>query len=128
MPGNPTYGELLGHHYKGLADSHIRLKDHAKAVNAAGRLARVRPDAADDPYRAARVLGRCVELAEHDPAFSAARRTELARTYADEAMDDLREAVRRGFSSVEPLKISGAFAPLRGRPDFQQLLKELTRR
>ena len=100
MPGNPTYGGLLRDHYKGLADSHIRLKDHAKAAEVADRLAKGRPDVADDAYRAARVLGRCVALAEHDPALSATRSTKLAQTYADQAVGYLREAVQHGFSSV----------------------------
>ena len=78
--------------------------------------------------RAARVFGRCVALAEQDPALSAARRNELAQSYADQAVGNLREAVRRGFTNVGPLKTSGAFAPLRGRPDFQQLIHELARR
>src|SRR6185312_7332015 len=95
MPGNPTYGGLLRDHLRALGHANLRLKDHAKAVEVAGRLAQGSPGAADGPYRAAWTLVRCVALAEHDPALSATRRDELARAYADQAVAYLREAVRR---------------------------------
>jgi eukaryotic-like serine/threonine-protein kinase len=128
VPGNPTYTELLRGHYRSLSDSYLRLKDHAKAVEAAGHFVQCRSDAAGDPYWAARVLGRCATLAEQEPALPETRRKELAQAYADQAVDYLREAIRRGFSEVRPLKTSGAFAALRDRADFQQLIKDLERR
>src|SRR5262249_45440704 len=126
VPSNPTYSERLCNHYKSLADAALRAKDYPKAAEAAARLLEIRPNIADDRYRAARVLGRCADLAKHDPTLSDARRSELVKSYVDQAVPTLQEAVGLGFSNVAPLKTSSAFDALRGRPEFQQIIERLT--
>ena len=54
-------------------------------------------------------------------------RQELARRYADQAMDLWRSAVSQGFKDVRFLKTSPALELLRGREDFRRLLAELER-
>jgi hypothetical protein len=39
----------------------------------------------------------------------------------------LREAIRRGYRDLEHIEHDKDFEPLRGRPDFQELLRELER-
>ena len=129
VPGNPTYGELLCDHFKGLADSNIRLKGMPKAADAAARLAQGRPDAADGLYGPPACSVAAWHWSRQNPALSAARRSASARGDADQGRGQSARGrpppLRR---TVGPLKTSGVFAPLRGRPDFQQLIHELSRR
>jgi hypothetical protein len=48
-----------------------------------------------------------------------------SRRYADEAVTTLRQCVARGFRNAAQLRTESAFAPLRNRDDFKQLLAEL---
>jgi len=125
VPTNSTYALYLRQDYHGLGDVALLLKDHATAAEAGGKLALVRPDVADDAQLAARILGRCVQLAELDMRLSEGERVALKQAYADQAMEHLREAVRRGYDKVALLKSLAALDPLRARPDFQQLVQEL---
>jgi hypothetical protein len=43
-------------------------------------------------------------------------------------MDHLHEAVDLGYRNIRHLKSSVAFVPLRGRADFQQLIRDLEAR
>jgi tetratricopeptide (TPR) repeat protein/predicted Ser/Thr protein kinase len=127
-PGNATYAQALREDYHGVGDMALLQKDHAGAAEAADKMAQVRPDNATDAELAARFFGRCVTLAEQDPALSKTGRQTLAVSYADRAMEYLREAVCRGYDKVASLKSLAALAPLRERPDFQQLVEELEAR
>jgi hypothetical protein len=40
-------------------------------------------------------------------------------------VEQLHEAIRRGYNDAASLKKNTALAPLRGRPDFQQLVQGL---
>ena len=85
------------------------------------------------PTRPTALIGRpaCLVAAWHWPSKIRRFRRPVQRAraaYADQAVGNLREAVLRGYTNVEELKTSGAFAPLRGRPDFQQLIHEMARR
>lgn len=125
VPQNANYARSLRNHYYGLASATLRQKDHAASSQAARQLAQALPDVADDPYRAARFLGRCIVLAEQDPKLDEPMRRAVAQSYVDQGMEHLREAVRRGYSNSRVLKGADALAPLRGRPDFQELIKAL---
>jgi hypothetical protein len=50
---------------------------------------------------------------------------DKAKQYADAALAALREAVDRGFNNVASLKQLDDLKALRGRPDFQALVREL---
>ena len=104
VPTNREYATSLRNHYHSLGDLALVQKDHAAAAETASRLAQVRPDSADDAQLAARFFGRCVTLAEHDTQLSEDQRAALAQSYADQAMEHLREAVRRGLTNVKLLK------------------------
>jgi hypothetical protein len=91
-------------------------------------VAHVRSSAADYIHWAAHYLGRCVVLAERDAKIPESDRKVLAQSCADEAMENLHEAVRRGFNDFNRLKTLTAHAPLRERAEFQQLVQELENR
>jgi tetratricopeptide (TPR) repeat protein len=123
VPTNREYARSLRNNYHALGDLLLKLKDHTATAETANLLAQVRPDSADDAQLAARFFGRCVTLAEQDPQLSSEQRTALARSYADQAMQHFHEAVRRGLTDLGRFKDYEALAPLRGRPDFEELIR-----
>jgi tetratricopeptide (TPR) repeat protein len=124
-PTNAKIALFLKQDYQGLGDMALVQKDHAAAADAASKLAKVRPDNAADAELAARFFGRCVTLAEQDTQLSEDERRALAKSYADSSIEHLREAVRRGHKDAAALRSHAALAPLRARPDFQQLVQEV---
>lgn len=76
--------------------------------------------------RAARDLESQAALSDREPLpclYLAAVHCQQGRP--DQAMQDLREACRRGHRSTPPLREWNLLACLRDRPDFQRLLAEL---
>jgi serine/threonine-protein kinase len=90
--------------------------DHATATAAAEELVKGSP-AADLLYDAACVF-----------ALSAAKAGDaaLAERYAARAVALLREAVARGYRDAAHIQKDNDLDALRGRPDFQKLLAEMT--
>jgi len=127
-PANSGFARRLRNCYHGVGDTALLQKDHAAAADAAVKLAQVRPEVADDAQLAAQIFGRCATLAEQDSQLTESERQALAQSYADQAMEQLREAVRRGYDDVAALKSLAALAPLHDRPDFQQLAQYLESR
>jgi tetratricopeptide (TPR) repeat protein len=76
---------------------------------------------------AARVLSQCVPLAGRDADLPEGERSRLARSYADRAVQQLREAVDAGLPNAGPLD-GDDFRPLRRRVDYQDLLRDLNAR
>jgi hypothetical protein len=52
-------------------------------------------------------------------------RQAAAQFFGDAAMKLLREAVRKGYQDMPNMKKDTDLAPLRHRPEFQQLVMEL---
>jgi eukaryotic-like serine/threonine-protein kinase len=127
-PNNPSYRLALFNHYHLLGDTVLLLKDHSAVAEAADHVAEIRPEVAVDAQLAARYFGRCVELVQQDANLSADEREALVQSYSARGIEQLREAVRRGYNDVAALKRLSALAPLRGQPEFQQLVQELERR
>jgi hypothetical protein len=48
-----------------------------------------------------------------------------AKQHADEALEALRQAAKRGYRDAAKLKRDASFAPLRDGIDFQELLREI---
>jgi hypothetical protein len=86
-PPNPTYQKALRNQYQTLAETALRLGDHAAAADAATELPRVFGDRGLDYYYAACFMARCVPLA---------RQAGLQRGYAGQAVGLLRSAAARG--------------------------------
>jgi tetratricopeptide (TPR) repeat protein/tRNA A-37 threonylcarbamoyl transferase component Bud32 len=127
-PGTPAYLEGLRNGYSELADILLKLGDHHAAAQAATELPALLPDRGRGDYDAARLLSRCVPLAENDPQLSAAQRAELATGYTSRAIQSLRQAIQKGQPDVAALGKDPAFAALRSRSDFQQLLSDAARK
>jgi serine/threonine-protein kinase len=124
-PRHPFYREVFSDTRRVLAATLLELGEHAAAAEAAGDLARVAHDPANDAYKAAGFLSRCVPLAEQDAKLPEPRRKEVARSYGDRAMEVLRQALAKGYKDGAQLKKDTDLDPLRGRDDFQKLLAEL---
>jgi eukaryotic-like serine/threonine-protein kinase len=108
-----------------LGDIRSRQGDHAGTAEVARELGKVRPNTESNVYDAACFLTRASALAEKDAKLSEQRRKDLARSYADEAMEYLRQAVTKGYRDVADLRSDTDLNPLRSREDFQKLLAEL---
>jgi tetratricopeptide (TPR) repeat protein len=96
QPTDPLVRRLYCTHQAQLADVLMRLGRHADAAAAAREVARLAPD---DPARllaAARLLARCVALAERAPEQSSDARLALARAYRREAISLARKAAAKG--------------------------------
>jgi tetratricopeptide (TPR) repeat protein/serine/threonine protein kinase len=124
-PQDPKYQQHLRNHYWSLAETLVRLKEHGAAAKAAAELPAVFSDSWQEYYLAAGFLARCVPLAEKDAQLPEPHRQALAQSYADRAMDLLRQAIRKGFKNAKKMKEDPDLDPLRPRADFQKLLAEL---
>jgi tetratricopeptide (TPR) repeat protein len=124
-PQNAIYLEFLSNHYAVLAEVLVRGKQHAAAAQAAVDLAGVRPRNGEDAYDAAGLLVQCMTAAQEDQSLAKPRRDQLSQRYAEQSLNLLREAVKRGFKELERFKKDKELDPLRMRPDFQRLLTEL---
>jgi serine/threonine protein kinase len=124
-PGNPDYREQLRGRWWGLADILIQLQDHAGAARAAQELPPVFPDRWKPCYEAARLLTRCVPLAEKDGKLSEVERQQLAQAYAGRAVELMGETIRKGYKDLDWLRKDPGLDVLRSRDDFKKLLHEL---
>jgi serine/threonine protein kinase len=124
-PGTEDYLEILRDQYSDLTETLVQVKDHAEAARIAQQLAHVFPQKWEGYLSAGSFLGRCAALAEKDDKLSDDRRNELAKEYADQAVQRLRDAVQKGYLDLHYLKTDEHLNVLRGRDDFQKLLSEL---
>jgi serine/threonine protein kinase/Tfp pilus assembly protein PilF len=117
--------EFLGRHYANLGHVFLRLKERSKAELTASELARLFPPSPSRHYDAASILAGCAILAEVDASLNNEQRQELARFFADRAVELLGQAIKYGWKNAQQLKQNSNFAPLRARKDFTKLVAEL---
>ena len=97
----------------------------ADAAAAALKRRRYWPDDPQQLFAAGCDLARCVPLVgQGQDRLTADQEAERTR-YADEALAALKQAVQRGFKDAKNLQKTDALAPLRGRADYQDLVKRL---
>jgi serine/threonine protein kinase len=101
----------LGHYARAARD--------AEEIAAQDDLTRV------DVYNVACVYSRCAEAAGKDAARTPAARADLREQCASRAVATLRQAVTKGFKNVPALQTDLDLNALRGREDFQGLLREV---
>jgi tetratricopeptide (TPR) repeat protein len=112
-----------------LASTYLAEKDHEGLAKAAAQLQEAAgAEFPSELANAASFLARCVTLVEQDARMPDNRRAELTSSYAERSMTALRLAVRQGYKDMATLKDGPAFASVRRRPDFQELLAELGNR
>jgi tetratricopeptide (TPR) repeat protein len=126
-PRQPYYREVFCDHRLQQAATLLGLGDHAAAAVAAADLARIAVRPAADAYKAASYFARCMPLAERDAKVPLSRRQELVRSYAEQAMAALRQALSNGYKDIAHLQKDKDFDPLRSRGDFQTQLAELAK-
>jgi tetratricopeptide (TPR) repeat protein len=122
-PRHDVYRSFLRNHYWMLAELQLMRGEHAEVAAAARDLAGVFPKSVLDRYRAAILTARCIPLATKDAKLDNVQRRRLVETYAVQAVANLHEAVRNGYSNPGRLADVPDFAPLRERPDFKALLR-----
>ncbi len=122
---NPTYRRFLRNHYWLLKDTLLDLGDHVAAAQAAENLPRLYPDDGTEYWNAAGILTRCLVAAGRDSKLAQAERKKQADAYGKQAVAMLRQAVRKGYPKGGTLASDPAWAPLRDRKDFQQLVQGL---
>jgi tetratricopeptide (TPR) repeat protein/tRNA A-37 threonylcarbamoyl transferase component Bud32 len=128
-PNNVRYRQLFCDHSLTLAGLLVGAPDHAGAARAVTDLAEVAPPGWPDFGEAAATLASCIRLAEQDQQLPAAKRSELAREYADQTLALLRQAVARGYRDGKNfVQTDARFDPLRSRDDFKKLLAEVKAR
>jgi tetratricopeptide (TPR) repeat protein len=120
-----TYRLFYRNNLKTLSTSLLGLGDHAAAADTARKLAELVFEPIGDHYDAACFLSRSVPLAEKDPKLSEARRKELVKSYADQAMNLLRQAVAKGYKDAAHMKKDTDLDPICNREDFKRLIGEL---
>src|SRR5262249_53598078 len=113
-PQHPTYRQFLRNHYVSLAHVLVLLRAHAAATKTIDESSERFPG----DYAAARLLARCVSLAENDEKLKDERRLQLADAYGQRAVEILREAARRGWLGAQHMKKAPDLDPLRRREDF----------
>jgi hypothetical protein len=114
-----------------------QLENRARMCLTLGFLDRVRESARamtelvplgkEERFRAASILAQCASRSANDPELAPERREEEFEAYAREAVFHLNEAVRLGYRDAERIDATEAFAGLRGREDFEELLMQLGR-
>jgi hypothetical protein len=127
-PQNTRYPIFLHEHYSALAGMELLLGNHESAARAAGALPEIFPDQARSYLKAAEFLARAIPLAASDTALSLESRPTIVEAYGRKAVRLLEQAVERGFGNPNLLRKAPAFAPLRARSDFRQLLETLEQR
>jgi hypothetical protein len=120
---SPVYRRnLCGYHFY-WGELQVHLADHRAAFAAAVDMAEAGSEG-QDFFLAARLMAKCIPLAEVDPTLAPDKRRDLAETYAARAVAILREPVCTGKASLKVVKGEPAFSRLRAREDFQKLLTE----
>jgi hypothetical protein len=89
-----------------------------------------RPLPAEVLADAADVYSLALEGLTRDKGLEEKQQEETARVYAARAVDLLRQAVKAGYKKTDKIRDPGPtgnpdLAPLRGRDEFQQFLREL---
>jgi tetratricopeptide (TPR) repeat protein len=107
----------LAGHYTLLAAVERALGRPDEAVQATQKRLDLLPDDANELYLAARDLGLTAAAPKGEPA-ARSRAAGLA-------VDALRRAVAAGFRDAERARTDPALAPVRARPEFQQLLLDM---
>ncbi len=124
-PQGPTYRQFLSESSRRLVWVLLfQLEEHSEAARVAREVIEIFPESAGEYRRLAGFLAHCIPVAEKDRRLPEEERKLVAQRYAEEAVEALREALRRGYANLGDLKAAADLNPLRSREDFQKLLAE----
>ena len=99
----------------------LALRDHAAAANTTFEFLDVAPADAATHRRAASFLASCVPLAAADKQLPADKGRQLSQQYAAQAVEQLHQAVHRGFKDADSLAKDKSLDVLRSREDYRTL-------
>ncbi len=119
------FRKLLAYHYRSLAEARTALRQSLAVVaavqSAAAQSLKREKLSSDDPALLMEVAGE-LSLCIHLLGAGDAHKTEREK-YVEQAIAIVRRAVERGFNDPERFK-QPDFAPLRGMPEFDSILKQ----
>jgi tetratricopeptide (TPR) repeat protein len=121
-PRNPSYLAFYGQTRLLLAQTLVKMGDHAAVADATARFLEIGLNPANDSYEAACLLGQCVALARQDVKRSQEQRSQTSESYAKRAVELLRTAFQKGFKDGARLRQDPDLDALHSRTDFQELL------
>jgi eukaryotic-like serine/threonine-protein kinase len=121
-PRNSYNIEIASTTHVALIETLIALREHELAANAISELVSFSPDSGPQCFRAGSFLAQCVPLAAAETRLTEGRRTDLAKTYADQAVERLRESRKRGYQDTKVLWSDRLFDSIRLRADFRELV------
>jgi hypothetical protein len=106
----------------------LRQNDHGAATRTVADQPTRLCDDWETAYNIGCILSRSAPIAEKDTRLPEDKRRELARSYAERAIERLGTAVQKGFQDPDALKKDKDFDAIRGRSDFQKIAQELENR
>ncbi len=83
----------------------------------------IEPSGYEEAHEAARFLCRCIDLYKHDASLTFLERELQMRRCAEQATSALAIAIQNGFHDAAELATSADYGPLRGRVDFESLVR-----
>lgn len=111
----------LANHLFSISNLCLEQGDHSSVALRALELAQLDPAVPHSQVTAASFIARAIPIVHQDPSTPEADRPDVAESYARQALELLREAVKLGFSEFDKMKADPAFAPISQRPEFQEL-------
>jgi hypothetical protein len=118
---DPITEEVLGN----LVRLYLETGRPAEAAATALERSKHWPSNPNQRYIAGRELAQCVLLVGKNKEQSTNEERSEQQGYTKQAVEMIRQAVRKGFSNVNQLNTDNGFAPVRGSSEFQRLLVEL---
>jgi tetratricopeptide (TPR) repeat protein len=109
----------------GRAALRIETGDYLRSIEEVEAIARQGSLDAINIYNIACVYSRAVAAVEKDKKLKAADRDRLKKQYAERAMEYLHQSSAKGQQNPALLKNDADLNSVRGRVDFQELVKEL---
>jgi tetratricopeptide (TPR) repeat protein len=127
-PNNPIYRQYDVNNRATLAWVIASLGDHVRASQLADQLLALHWEPATEASCAGMILAVCIRAAEQDDKLSETQRQTLIRSYTEQALDRLRQAVASGYKDFGQFKKDPAYDSLRSHPEFQKLLDEVEKK
>jgi tetratricopeptide (TPR) repeat protein len=124
-PENPIWLGYLRAAYATRAEVFLRLGDPDQAAQAVTALTKLPSADARDWVRAGSLLAGCAVLVERNSALASDQRRRRAQAYANQAIESLREAIRKGYRDRAFLEKDPSWVGLRLRSDFRELLNRI---
>jgi hypothetical protein len=125
LPNEPKPRADLRQFSDHLVQVYARLDEHALVAQDSAKLLKLCGTEPLPRAEAAARLAGCIAAVDRDQNLSGVERGVLRLMYAELAMQYLHDAAQHGFKDAATIKRTEAFAPLRQRADYQELLRKM---